>query len=84
MPDHFIDALTAKNDGAVDNGPGFPRPRENKTEHLTANGPVVVKRLPAGHWSCDACSTQGDGWRDIERHFERTEHRVYTEMRPPR
>lgn len=83
MPDHFIDALTAKNDGAIDNGESFPRPRENRTEHLTANGPVTVKRLPAGRWSCDDCGTTGSGWLDIERHFGRTEHRVYTELKAP-
>lgn len=51
------------------------------TQQETENGPVVVKRVAIGGWSCDACHTLGAGWADIEAHFERTEHRIYTEMR---
>lgn len=83
MPDHFIDALTAET-GAVDNGPTYPKPSERRTIHQTANGPVIIRRLPAGDWSCDDCRTQGTGWLDIEAHNQRTGHKVYTETRPPR
>jgi ribosomal protein L37AE/L43A len=51
---------------------------------MTANGPVIIKRQPAGDWACDACRTQGAGWLQIEAHNKRTGHKVYTELRPPR
>lgn len=82
MPDHFIDALTAKNDGAIDNGTITPiRGERRTTSSPTPFGPLTIKRVAIHGWSCDTCHTLGAGWKDIEAHFERTTHRVYTEMR---
>lgn len=86
IPEAIVSALEQKNNGAVDNGNAIkPIHGESRsTASPTPFGPITVKRLPAGDWSCDACHTQGSGWLQIEGHFKRTEHRVYTEVRPPR
>lgn len=83
MVDHFIDALTARNGGAIDNGAAItPIHGENRTTSSpTPFGPLTVKRVAISGWSCDTCHTLGEGWKDLERHYGRTEHRTYTEMR---
>lgn len=82
---HFVDALTDDYNRPIDDaGRTFPTPKETRTVHMTANGPVIIKRQPAGDWACDACRTQGAGWLQIEAHNKRTGHKVYTELRPPR
>lgn len=84
MPDHFIDALTDDGAHGIPNGGEMQAVENRVTHHRSSFGPVVIKRAPAGDWSCDACGTAGTGWGQIEQHTKRTEHRTYTETRPPR